>query len=315
MEGLNPAHVPTPATAADDPRVGHLIGQAKLEPMRARAAIVGFPVDEGVRRNGGRVGAAAGPDAIRDRLFRLTPDARNHAAMVELLRHTVDLGNLAVAGDLEADQAKLGHVLAPLLKANVFVVVLGGGHETAFGHFLGYAEAGLDVSIMNWDAHPDVRPLKEGKGHSGSPFRQALEHPSGRCKGYRVAGLQPSSVAHPHLEYLYANGHGFAWIDELSLAAVEEILAEAESRTFVSFDLDTVDSAAAPGVSAPSIGGLPAPLWLAAAELAGVNPQVHSIDVVELNPTLDPDGLTAKLAARTVWAALSGVARRFEPSD
>src|SRR3712207_7676746 len=44
------------------------------------------------------------------------------------------------------------------------------GHETGYGHFLGYARARKQVWILNWDAHPDVRELKDGQGHSGSPL-------------------------------------------------------------------------------------------------------------------------------------------------
>ncbi len=61
---LRPATVPVPATAADDPRLGHLLGTVAT-PADARVVIVGFPVDEGVRRNGGRRGAADGAAAIR----------------------------------------------------------------------------------------------------------------------------------------------------------------------------------------------------------------------------------------------------------
>ena len=57
-------------------------------------------------------------------------------------------------------------------------------------------------AMMLGAAHPDVRPLKDGHGHSGSPFRQALEHPSGLCRDYTVAGLNPPAVARAHLDYL-----------------------------------------------------------------------------------------------------------------
>lgn len=313
---LIPATVKPPATASDDPRVGHLLGQSVAAPLDAWAVLLGFPCDQGVVRNGGRPGAAAGPDAIRLQLYRLTPDPRAPKPFTKLLRRTLDLGDLALTGDLEADQQALGETIAPFLQANIFVILLGGGHETSYGHFLGYVQAKLDVSILNWDAHADVRPTRGGKGHSGSPFRQALEHPSGRCRGYAVAGLQPPTVAPAHLTYLLNNGCGFAWAEEVTLEGVEAMQATADGtgqeRTFVTFDLDAVDSSAAPGVSAPCVGGLAVPLWLAAAERAGSHPQVRSLDVVELNPDFDLDARTARLAARTVWRALAGLAQRLE---
>lgn len=78
----------------------------------------------------------------------------------------------------------------------------------------------------------------------------------------------------------------------------------------VSFDLDAVDQAYAPGVSAPATGGLDVDVWLHAAFEAGCNPEVASMDVVELNPRFDPDGRTARLAALTVWTFLRGLSER-----
>jgi formiminoglutamase len=78
----------------------------------------------------------------------------------------------------------------------------------------------------------------------------------------------------------------------------------------VSFDLDAVSQAEAPGVSAPNPGGLSSDLWLKAAFEAGRSPAVTSADIVELNPRFDPDGQTARLAALTVWWLLRGRAER-----
>src|SRR4051794_30024555 len=111
---LRPVNISVPATDADDPRLGHLLGAATT-PELARVVLVGFPVDEGVRRNGGRPGPAEGPAAIRQSLFRMTPDAEQFDAHTDLIRHAADLGDIVPTGDLEADQAALGEVLAPHL--------------------------------------------------------------------------------------------------------------------------------------------------------------------------------------------------------
>jgi formiminoglutamase len=306
---IRPVSISIPATGGDDPRVGHLLGTATT-PDDACVVILGFPVDEGVRRNGGRVGAAAGPAAIRESLFRLTPDAQQFEAFCDLLRRTVDLGDLQPTGDLEADQVALGAALAPHLGRGALAIMLGGGHETAFGHFLGYVANNRRVNVLNWDAHPDVRPLNDGRGHSGSQFRQTLEHSSGACASYTVAGLNPPSVAQSHLEYLKSRGGTAHFNTSISFHAIEQIYARCENATLVSFDLDAVDQAVAPGVSAPAAGGISVHVWLHAAHTAGKCVTVGSIDVVELCPPLDPDGRTARLAARTVWEFLRGVAAR-----
>jgi len=270
--------------------------------------MLGFPSDEGVRRNGGRVGAAQGPAAIRAALYRMAPDARSEEFR-ELLGRTRDLGDLDITGDIESDQQHLGEALAPYLEQGAFVIVFGGGHETSYGHFQGYARPRRRVEILNWDAHADVRELKDGNGHSGSPFRQAIEDPSGMCRRYTVAGLQPHSVARAHLEFVAK--HGLAvWRDDVSRETIDQLYGALGTPAMVSFDLDALDQAEAPGVSAPNANGLRRELWLAAAYGAGRSPAVTSADVVELNPVVDRDGQTARLAALTVWCLLRGRAER-----
>jgi formiminoglutamase len=186
--------------------------------------------------------------------------------------------------------------------------VLGGGHETSYGHFLGYT--GQGVEIINWDAHADVRELKDGKAHSGSPFRQAIEDPSGGCRRYTVAGLQPHLVAEAHLEFVKQHGTA-VWREEVVPETIEALYRGGSSPMLASFDLDAVDQAEAPGVSAPNVAGLSSELWLWAAYHAGRCGAVTSADVVELNPQVDRDGQTARLAALTVWQILRGRAERL----
>jgi formiminoglutamase len=211
---------------------------------------------------------------------------------------------------VEQDQALLGEALAQYLSEGVFPIVLGGGHETSYGHFLGYVGAGKTVEAINWDAHPDVRKLIDEKGHSGSPFRQALLHPSGGCARYTVAGLQPQSVAASHLNFLDDNRGRWVWKQNLDAATINALYAEADHPVLASFDVDAVDQGAAPGASAPAVGGLAVELWLHAAYQAGRNQRVASMDLVECNPVYDVDGRTARLAAVTVWQVLRGLAER-----
>ncbi|MFZ9691184.1 MAG: formimidoylglutamase [Phycisphaerales bacterium] len=319
-ESLRPVKVDRPATAADDPRVGTLFAQRLND--STRLVIVGFPVDEGVRRNGGRPGAAEAPAAIRHWLHRMTPDPRDDGRMAALLARTIDLGDVAAGGDLEQGQARLGEAIAPHLEAGRTVIVLGGGHETAFGVFLGHVAAGRRSFIVNLDAHADVRPLREidgvPRGHSGSPFRQAIEHASAACAGYAVAGLQATAVAAAHHDWMRSRGATPSFIDELPrdadgrldpLAAMPPWKSPADDRhasIMATLDLDAVEACSAPGVSAPTPAGLPVDSWLAAAERLGADPRVASLDLVELSPPHDPEGRTARLAALTVWRFLRG---------
>jgi formiminoglutamase len=164
---------------------------------------------------------------------------------------------------------------------------------------------------VNFDAHADVRPLLPGgRGHSGSPFRQALTHASGRCRGYHVAGLLPHSVARAHHDFVAQRRGKIIFRDAVTAATPKRLFTSVTAPILATFDIDAVDQAHAPGVSAPATGGLPADLWLAAAEAAGRSPRVSSVDVVEANPAFDRDGQTARLAALTVWHVLRGLAAR-----
>jgi formiminoglutamase len=311
MSQLTPTSVTAPDTSEDDPRLGHLLGGPDRDVNDATAVLLGFPVDQGVVRNGGRPGAADAPDRLRQWLYRMTPDARRHGAFVDLLRHTVDLGDLSTKASLASLQSHLGEALAPHLRERRVPITLGGGHETAYGHFLGYVETERDVSILNWDAHADVRPLRDGQPHSGSPFRQALEHPSGRCRHYTVAGLLPHSTAPAHLDLIDDNDGRYLWTGDLSREAIDSLYDRASAPLMVTFDLDALDQTHAPGVSAPAAGGLSQELWLHAAYRAGRSPTVTSVDIVELNPNVDVDDRTARLAALTVMEVLRGLADRL----
>ena len=257
--------------------------------------------------NGGRPGASDAPDAVRQWLYKLTPDPKNYESFSDLLRATADVGNMEVSGDVIQDQAALAEFVGDALTQRQAPIIVGGGHETAYGHFLGYKIAGLSVEILNWDAHLDVRDLKEGQPHSGSPFWQAITNKDNPCRRYTVAGVLPHSCAVAHMRRIAQYGGRLFWRSELNYDVVDEIYNSLEEPAMVTFDMDAVDQAFAPGVSAPATGGMSSELWLYAAYQAGRTRAVRSIDIVEMNPKYDRDGQTARLAALTIWNFLMGI--------
>lgn len=306
---LSPPQIDLPDRNGDDLRVGHLLTK-DIASGDAACVLVGFPSDAGVTLNGGREGAAAAPQAIREQFYRFTPDAAAARRFTSLLERINDIGDVVLEEGLESNQEALGQVVAPMLKNGAVPIILGGGHETAFGHFLGHVYAGRSVSVLNWDAHPDVRPWSEGHPHSGSPFRQMILHLSGSCIRYTVAGLLPHQVSRAHVDWILERDGTVHWRSDLSGSVVSELYRDLEGPAMVSFDLDAVDQAHAPGVSAPATGGMDVTTWLHAAFEAGRHPAVASMDIVELNPRFDVDGRTARLAALTVWTFLRGLSER-----
>ncbi|HEY7156556.1 MAG TPA: formimidoylglutamase [Gemmataceae bacterium] len=319
---LEPVAPPEAPRRPDDPRLGECVEFWCKGPPALRAGrpvLVGFPQDEGVRRNQGRPGAAAAPAAIRHWLYRLTPwDAAKSANLAAL--DLLDLGDVQIAGDLEESQQALAEVIAAIVTAGSVPIVLGGGHETAYGHYLGYVRAGREVAIINLDAHLDVRPLVDGQGHSGSPFRQALEHPTQPLRGdrYVCLGAQPFAVNQEHQAYVQGKGGVIRWASRPNVRQLlgnlflreSERLSTGGCPVYVTLDSDVVQQTDVPGVSAPNPLGLYGRSVAACAAVAGEHPAVSSFDLVEINPSFDRDGQSARWAAVTIWHFLSGLTRR-----
>ena len=142
-----------------------------LKYLEETCVIIGFESEEGVRRNKGQLGAAKAPNALRSELAKLPWKLSNG-------KHLADIGTIECIGnDLEKAQQQLGEVVSKVLHKEMTPIILGGGHETAYGHYLGvrdYIGDKAKLGIINIDAHFDLRPYDE-QTSSGTMFRQILE--------------------------------------------------------------------------------------------------------------------------------------------
>lgn len=290
-----------------DLRLRDFIQKTKRE--NSRISLIEFPSDQGVFINGGRQGSSKAPELIKAGLYNLTPHPAHYKGHTALLEKVWEIDRVECSGDLPADQELLTKKVAEELTKHSIPLIIGGGHETSFGHFMGYAETGRDVVIFNIDAHADVRELKDGKAHSGSPFYQALNHSSGRCKGYHVFGLNPASVSNDHFQFVNQNGSAH-FLGDTSVEKIVRCLESAGHDVMVTMDMDAVSQSEAPGVSAPNSNGMKTDLWLQLAFEFGRHPCVTSFDLCEVNPLYDIDHQTVRLAARTIWSFLLGISLR-----
>lgn len=283
-----------------DSRRWHQCVQPFTPESRTGVALIGFAVDEGVRRNGGRPGAAQGPEATRKALANL-PVLGEPALW--------DAGDVACAGnDLDAAQQALAQQVAQALAQGCTPLVLGGGHEVAWGTFQGLALAlarGQRILILNLDAHFDLRMAQAG--NSGTPFRQIQElcAAQGRAFCYRVLGI--SRFANTQALFERADALGVRhWPDDAlqteagmqqALAALAQEL-QACDAVYLTIDLDVLPGSLVPGVSAPAPLGVP--LWGVERVVDAVlaSGKLVAADLAELNPAFDRDGLSAKVAAR-----------------
>ncbi|MBF6413246.1 formimidoylglutamase [Nocardia cyriacigeorgica] len=279
----------------------HLRWHQVVEPYGAgvepgACVFVGFASDEGVRRNKGRVGAAAGPDALRRALSPMALASPHRA---------YDAGTVTVPdARLEEGQRALGAEVCTLLDAGHFPIVLGGGHEIAYGTYLGVAgsargRAAGRIGILNLDAHFDLRA--DPVPSSGTPFRQILEADAG--VRYAVLGIsQPSNTAalfdtaaKYDVRYLLDDDCD----QESALGFVEDFLAEID-LLYLTIDLDVLPASVAPGVSAPAAFGIPLATIQAVCDRVTASGKLAVVDVAELNPGLDIDNRTARTAARLI---------------
>jgi formiminoglutamase len=302
------------ANDGDAGRRWHQLVERAADADRPGVAFLGFASDAGVWRNHGRPGAAEGPDALRRMLANLAwhgaPDDRLY-----------DAGTVACEGDaLEPAQREYADRIATLLRAGHFPVGLGGGHEIAWAAYLGMAEAlagdpRLDrLGIVNFDAHLDLRqPEIAGRGTSGTPFLQIAEARAAAGQPFRYLCIGVSEAANTPAILDRAAALGTEVVLDLDVGSagtesrLRRFIAES-SAIYLTICLDVLPPSLAPGVSAPSgLGMMPGRVVeLVRASLRACGPRGAAgklllADIAELNPRHDPDGRTARVAARLVY--------------
>ncbi|WP_435103571.1 formimidoylglutamase [Arhodomonas sp. AD133] len=269
------------------------------------AALIGFTSDAGVRRNHGRTGAVGGPSAIRRALAGLAWH-RNGPAF--------DAGDVRCEDDaLENAQSRLGGRVTGLLDAGHRPIVMGGGHEVAYGSWQGIArhlEAGTQpprVGIVNLDAHFDLRDPAHVRS-SGTPFAQIAEDCLARGWPFHYACLGVSRASNTRALFQRADTLGVLVredreITAAGLAKVDDALTafiDACERVYLTIDLDVLPAAEAPGVSAPAARGVSLALLEPLIERVRDSGKLLLADIAELNPDYDIDNRTARVAARLV---------------
>jgi formiminoglutamase len=268
-----------------------------------KVGILGYAGEEGVIRNQGRLGTIEGPAAIRKMLGSVAYHLPENLPLL-------DYGDIFTLNqDLEGSHEVISKLTHELLTSQHFPVLLGGGHDLAYAHGHGVQrfvmEKAEKLGIINLDAHFDLRPLVDGKSHSGSPFLQLAEEFPDNFH-YLALGIQraanPKSLFQTaeklHARYLVMEDfrlNNWEYIEEQIIWFLDSV-----DKVYLSIDLDGFASAFAPGVSAPSPMGFNPQIAFKVFELIAKSKKLISLDVVELNPKFDQDNSTARLAARAI---------------
>lgn len=270
--------------------------------------ILGFAVDEGVRRNHGRSGASAGPLVLRRSCASFPVHFDGHLL--------IDGGDVMCEDqDLDAAQQVLADAVRLIVRAGYLPLLMGGGHEMAYGHARGiYDSFKEDVGLVNFDAHFDLRKPGESGASSGTGFWQLSEdcRAAERPFQYLALGIQQNSNTRllfdtaDALGVMHLPGEYFHFLKRESLLHNVRLFLDSVEKVYLTTCLDVFSAAFAPGVSAPAYNGvIPDALFLECYREILFSGKLAGADIAELNPSFDMDNRTAKLAASLVFEIVS----------
>jgi arginase family enzyme len=262
------------------------------DPGGCAVGLFGVPDDTGVALNRGHLGAAMGPAAFRAALTELgtaQPAGFDWPGVF-------DAGDVTPGPTVDQTHERVCTLVDSLLTRGLLPVGIGGGHDLTLPIASAAAMRHRPLAGLYLDAHLDVR---EQVG-SGMAFRRLLG--DWGVRPAHIVGLDPHVNAAEHADWFSSHGG--------IIGGVSPDQGWPTAPMFVSIDLDAIDAAHAPGVSARNPAGLTARDAAAWAYQAGRRPNVVCFDIMELCPPRDESGRTARLAAHLFLSFLAGVAER-----
>lgn len=283
----------------------HQIVEAWEDDPEPGIALIGFASDQGVIRNHGRAGAHGGPIAIRRALANMAWHAK---------KPIYDAGDIVVEGQrLEDAQQQLAEAVNELLAHNQLPVVMGGGHEVAFGSYVGLAEWFSEaekgtpkIGIINFDAHFDLRSGVEPS--SGTPFAQIAHY--NELKDWPFKYMVLGIAEHSNTQALFNRADqlqvSYRLDEQMSIRHLDDALSQMRDfiaqfdHLYLSIDLDVFPAYLASGVSAPATRGVQLEVIEPLIEEIKHSQKLCVVDIAEMNPEFDIDHRTARLAGRLV---------------
>ena len=289
--------------------------------------IQGAPYDGSVAHD---PGAALAPDVLR-RLAAVSPAWTEHGVSFEDLR-LKDLGDIAVdQADDEATQRAMRETSAHAVAEdpNATLLTLGGDHSITAGVLAGLAPQ-RRTGILWFDAHPDlmntfggIRGRKESRWNHACPLRRILELDHVADEDVLLVGVR--DFLPEEMEQIRARGLDVVWGHELSSQSpegladrVERVFAECD-ELYVSFDIDVLDPAFAPGTGVPVPGGMSTRMLLdtlhhlTQKELvmeASSLPPIVGLDLVEISPPADVNRITSRAGMAVIIQMLALLAAK-----
>jgi agmatinase len=296
-----------PADAQKEPRYAGIRTFARCphvrEPAGVDTAILGVPFDTATSY---RSGARFGPEAIRSASTLLRPYHPPQEVDVFAHQSVVDWGDVPVTpGNAVRTLDQIAEGVGELVAAGITPLVIGGDHSIVLGELRAHADRHGPLALVLLDAHADTWDNYYGERYfHGSPFRRAVEEGLLRPERSLLAGMRGPLYGPGDLDDTRAMGFEVVMGDELRrtspigyAARVRERVGDAPA--YLSFDIDVVDPAFAPGTGTPEVAGLLSHEALAFLRaLSGM--RFVGFDLVEVSPPYDNPGQTTALLAANV---------------
>jgi agmatinase len=267
------------------------------------ALVYGIPFDTATSY---RTGPRFGPEAIRSASALIRP--YNPALGVNVVDSLslVDYGDVPVSpGDTERTYAQVEEALAPIVDAGIFPAALGGDHSITLAELRALARRHGPLALVQLDSHGDTWEQYFGqKFFHGTTFKRAVEEGLVDAGASVQAGMRGSLYGAEDIDVAKDMGFTVLTTDELRDLGAQEygrlVLEKVGTRpVFMSFDIDFLDPAFAPGTGTPEVGGFSTAEGLAFLRaLRGI--KLAGCDVVEVSPPYDGPGMQTALAAANV---------------
>ena len=271
----------------DDLRLWQAIKNIEEASEKGGVCFVGYDTDDGVGRNKGRKGSEDGSNVIRKGMQSFP--------VIKGLK-IYDYGNLKNKS-LEEAQEEYAQKIADVLEKGIFPIGLGGGHDIAYGSYMGIRKAfpNKKIGIINFDAHLDMRPYNEGMT-SGTSFKKILDNDTNAA--YAITGFQKMG----NTRRLIKTADSYKALileeeypEELTITSLKAF-AKRMDVLYITFCMDVFDAASAPGVSAPTVMGMEPKKGRNILRALMETEKVVCVDFAEVNPKYDIDNRTGKLA-------------------
>ena len=276
-------------------------------------AVIGVPFDTGVTY---RVGGRFGPNAVRAASVMLRPYNPNLDVKPFEILSCVDYGDVAIVpGYTERSYTAIEEAVAPVVEAGVVPLLIGGDHACTLPHLRATRSRG-PVAVIDFDSHTDAWDSYFGEKYNhGTWMRRAIEEGLVDVDHSIEIGLRGSLYEAEDWSGLKTElGLDYLTTEDVFSMGAEAVAAQIRERVgdrpaFISFDIDVIDPAHAPGTGTPEAGGPSAREMLAILRaVRGID--FVGFDVVEVIPAYDPAGQTATVAANLAYEMLSLVALR-----